>query len=932
MHISTPGFAELPAPASGPDHFLTALLNADWAAFEPARDLVPLRSALAELERQYGVTDAHRFATGHVKTRGAAVLRHPDGHLVEIDAFALSPCARYLAVGSWCGDDYERGGVLQVWELATGRCVNKLDGIEGGVGWPGYARSIQWSPDGRRVALAFNTNGVGLLDPFGEDGDPIADAYVTDGGSRPPEFAFAPDGTRAYIGMRAREPHEVHGCIAPLEEGNFFYNAYDEDGPQPGWLARTLPPQIKERLGDDELFFEQVFWSRDGSRIYGYSRRNWAASIDVASGQVAWLDQAETHGQAPAWSLDERLLAVHLSGRVLIADARTGALVTELPGPAEPSRLCWGAGGRLAVVVAEGYFPRVVVHDPDRRSHHLRVAPKDVAWELPDATPWAWSPNGAYAACLTTDDQIEVWSLAPGEQPRRVDAFDVPEETAGVVWGASGVLVAVGRKTLRFLRAATGEVLSDFHFLREPYAQRPLELDGDDAGSDLRYEEYGDPTFVLDDDSWAAAFAPGLVIAPDGRRDDLDALLAWVVDRRYSWPTRWSELDIVPSAAAAAERLGPPYDEYLEPFLNAPEPAAAESWPPPNTATVEDLFRLALESTAPLHSGWDHHVSQNIRHAARLRARRGETRGALELLDAIPTPFELVRGTAEVALILAASGRVDEARSVFRYSDADVEDVLDEYNVAFVASAVGGACAALGDAARSDAWFGRAMAAIEPETNAGEHRLAVAWALLECGRVEDARAVWQGATTTPSSFYTTPFLAYLVLTRRDDLAREVLAMKGTSGTDYVSYAEDGTQEYLGYPEEGWYDGWEGVEVLAALGRPDLIQVWARIYGDGYAYEDKLEQAEVNARRRRNTRPTPADISGLVDEYGTLLKTPRARREHPTELLARQAAECHHLGAVLNLIAALPADDFNGRPASAFRALWIATTGVDVETW
>lgn len=928
MPNSTPGFADLPAPASGPDHFLTALQDADWDAFSPARDLAPLRTALVELEKDFGVTEAHRFATEQVKASGPAVLRHPDGHLVEITAFALSPDARYLAVGSWCGDDYEHGGILQVWELATGRCVNKLDRIEGGVGWPGHARNIQWSPDGRRVALAFNTNGIGLWDPFGSSGEPIADAYVTDGGNRPPEFAFAPDGTRAYIGMRA--PGEVHGCLAPLGDGHFFYNAYDEDGPQPGWLARTLPPAIRQRLGDEELFFEQAFWSRDGSRIYGHSRRGWAASIDVASGQVAWLDQAETHGQAPAWSLDERLVAVHLSGRVVIADALTGALVTELPGHAEPSRLCWGAGGRLAVVVAEGYFPRVVVHDPDRRSHHLRVAPKEPDWELPDASPWAWSPNGLYAACLTVDDQIEVWSLGP--EPQRVDAFDVPEETTGVVWGAAGVLVAVGRKTLRFVQAATGDVTGDFCFLREPYGQRPLELDGDDAGAEMEYEEHGDPTFVLDDDNWAAAFAPGLVIAPDGRRADLDALLAWVVDRRYSWPTRWGSLEIVPSAAVAAERLGPPYSEYLEPFLDAPEPAPAESWPPANTATVEDLFRLALESTAPLHSGWDHHVSQNLRHAARLRARRGETRGALDLLDAIPTPFELVRGHAEVALILGASGRVDEARSAFRYSDADVEDVVDEYNVAFIASAVGGACAAVGDAGRSAAWFSRALEAIEPETNPGEHRLAVAWALLECGRVDEARTVWQGATTTPSSFYTTPFLAYLVLSGRDSLAREVLTLKGTSGTDYVSYAEDGTQEYLGHVEEGWYDGWEGVEVLAALGRPDLIEVWAGVFGDGYAYEDKLEEAARNARLNQSPRPTPADISGLVDEYGTLLKTPRARREHPTAELARRAAECRHLGAVVNLISALPAEDFNGRPSSAFRALWIATTNVDVEPW
>ncbi|NUR24565.1 MAG: hypothetical protein HOV83_01705, partial [Catenulispora sp.] len=103
------------------------------------------------------------------------------------------------------------------------------------------------------------------------------------------------------------------------------------------------------------------------------------------------------------------------------------------------------------------------------------------------------------------------------------------------------------------------------------------------------------------------------------------------------------------------------------------------------------------------------------------------------------------------------------------------------------------------------------------------------------------------------------------------------------------------------------------------------------FGDGYAYEDVLEKAEAKAGER-DPRPTPADVSALVDAYGTLRKTPRAARQHPTQELIRQAAECRHLGAVLNLMEALPDDDFNGRPGSAFRALWIAATGADVEPW
>ncbi|MEU6721492.1 hypothetical protein ABZ897_59480 [Nonomuraea sp. NPDC046802] len=43
----------------------------------------------------------------------------------------LSPCGRYLAVGSAVGEEFDDGGVLQIWEVATGRCVNVIDRIPG---------------------------------------------------------------------------------------------------------------------------------------------------------------------------------------------------------------------------------------------------------------------------------------------------------------------------------------------------------------------------------------------------------------------------------------------------------------------------------------------------------------------------------------------------------------------------------------------------------------------------------------------------------------------------------------------------------------------------------------------------------------------------------------------------------------------------------
>ncbi|MET7337844.1 hypothetical protein [Nonomuraea sp. NPDC005650] len=63
---------------------LAALRAVDWSRFDPVLDTAPLRDALAELERVRGV--------------------------------------------------------LQIFEVATGRCVNAIEGIAGGVGFPDYPR------------------------------------------------------------------------------------------------------------------------------------------------------------------------------------------------------------------------------------------------------------------------------------------------------------------------------------------------------------------------------------------------------------------------------------------------------------------------------------------------------------------------------------------------------------------------------------------------------------------------------------------------------------------------------------------------------------------------------------------------------------------------------------------------------------------------
>ncbi|WP_330358797.1 hypothetical protein [Streptomyces chartreusis] len=232
-------------------------------------------------------------------------------------------------------------------------------------------------------------------------------------------------------------------------------------------------------------------------------------------------------------------------------------------------------------------------HDYD-----LDLALRPTGYDTPDLTAWAWAPDGGRAACLTDEGRIEVWDL--GELPERLRVVEVPESAVGLLWGADDALIIVTSLNedggpfpgLRFVGANTGEMVGAFQFLREPPGSNPLvdEDDGEDLGLDCEPH----PAFALDARTWGIAFEPGLVIAPPGRERDLDALLAWSVDRRFAWPVRWGGLEIFPNASTAAEGATPPLDELVASFRGSnPRLAEPHAWPPPNTATFADLLRLA---------------------------------------------------------------------------------------------------------------------------------------------------------------------------------------------------------------------------------------------------------------------------------------------------------------------------------------------------
>jgi len=520
--------------------WLAALEGARWEALEVERDVARVREGLAALEATTGIGAAHRSWTQALSERGVLQLGHGQGHTASVVGFGLSGCGRYLATASWLPEgEYEAGGSLVIWDVTAGRAVNTLTPIEGGIGWPGYGECVQWSPDGRFVGLAFSTNAVGHVLPFGEVAQPLTNAMVTNGWSRPPAFCWSPDSRQLAVGCWG--PAEVPGCVIELDRTRL-----GEDRAR--WFARTRPESIRAEDGTmPELQPQKALrWFQDG-RIVGHNNHGQALAVDAATGELRYLTLARTPA---AWSPDGRRLA-HCAVGLVLYDAETGRPTMDLPMVMGATTLRWSADSRrLAMVVDEtspyGADPGVHIYEGAQLLCSIDTCPQRAAWDFTDGCPWAWSPDGESAAVLVAGGAVEIWEVGPS--PARIRILDSPHKVSGVLWGANGVVIGISENDIVFWSSHTGAILGAFEVGTHPEGATPLRHRKGDVGASFDV----DPSFGLDG-RWACAFPDGTVLADPTQAAQLDDAVAWVAARRIAWPWRWGEGRVFGDLAALLE-------------------------------------------------------------------------------------------------------------------------------------------------------------------------------------------------------------------------------------------------------------------------------------------------------------------------------------------------------------------------------------------
>jgi WD40 repeat protein len=274
-------------------------------------------------------------------------------------------------------------GVIQVWDVATGRLQKKLTAPAGHGNWQAFGLS----PDGKFAALAGNINQVLLADL--ERGVFLAEDQPAHTG-RVAAIRFSPDGEKLASGCTSGRTHlwdagsgehqrQIDALSASLE--------FTPDGQQLVTLHRQSPLVQTWNLATGERLRD---WSNDLSQAY---------SIGMAADQ-AHLSLLQYHQQ------DRQYRAVRLTfpalepaGEAIIGASLRGTMAA-------------GPDGRVVAVPDSGGVRLIDLAAPDLETELARsvlVVQSSI------------SPDGRFLVAICADKDVRIYELATGGLTRTIE-------------------------------------------------------------------------------------------------------------------------------------------------------------------------------------------------------------------------------------------------------------------------------------------------------------------------------------------------------------------------------------------------------------------------------------------------------------------------------------------------------------------------------
>lgn len=348
--------------------------------------------------------------------RAPTILRKIDGHADAIWGIDWSADGQRLVTAS-----YDR--TIKVWNARDSRDDRTLL-----VRNANPIKSIAWSPDDSRIAVASELESVSLFDADGNLVQELDAGY----GARLQTVSWSPDGTRLASG--GWDEKSVIWDSRTGEKVTEFDHSTS--------TLEKITPNVVHR----------VVWSPDGRRVASCGHQSMIVVWDPGSGQpihnfaakrtiIYSIDWHPTRSNTLAASTSVR-------GAWIWAVGEKEPVIVET-GNAQARCIRWSPDGRQFAICRDNGI--VTIHSSE--SNEVTVSLKD---HLGQVFAVDWHPNGQRLATASEDGTVRIWDAASGTQTMSFDTFSGPVEA--VAWSRNGHCLAAGGQSgiVRIFDATVG--------------------------------------------------------------------------------------------------------------------------------------------------------------------------------------------------------------------------------------------------------------------------------------------------------------------------------------------------------------------------------------------------------------------------------------------------------------------------------------------
>lgn len=756
---------------------LKSLQEADWTQFQMEEDATILRSLLLEIEEKEGVSEVHAWVIEKLNSLQELYLMHNFGHEAKLTAATLSPDGKYLITGSDVPSDYDLGGVVQVWELASGRCVNSISYLDYGIGSErnSVAGTFKWSHDKKELGLVYSENLVTHLNPFERakkvTKPPVKTCIGFLGGSGYADYAWSPNGKEmafAYFVEENQLPIRIqylHGQWAYDD----LYQLYTEDErDSDDYIECTIDEVLPEKespiqFTEEEFpFLSWIGWSKDNTRIFGHSFNRIynsgtgrAYCIEALTGKPIYTIEV---GRYVAWSPAEQYFAYTLpagGGGMLqptqraaytgfvIADATTGKTIFENSALENIIEFHWQEE-QLAIIThqADNLKASVQIYQNNQFFCAFETSPLPDDDDFPDRNLWTWSPNGKEGV-LRTERGLEHWEIK--KNSILYNTYEYAKDVEAIFWGTEEVLACVGSKRIDFIHLPNKQVLHSQLMTgsrEEIIPDKPSPLLTDNQNYNAEF-----PTFPLfpfpnpqqkEEYHWLAAFpfgTQGPVVCPEEFQSELDSQLQYVLQysedsAAIALPFRWKPCSIYPNMLAALETnalsnyfdskavrdLKEMLNNQLEelPFdLTVIVPQTEKKSPLETFLSYYDNAIDNLESDLSLHTRNEHYYLQSI-----YLSLLGKPKIALSRAEKIDDSYSKTAAMAQAILFAAYTQQKENAVFLINELEKQIaKQEFDEWNYTYTYAPLYGAYRLLEEEEKAAESLEKSKIGIENESN-----------------------------------------------------------------------------------------------------------------------------------------------------------------------------------------------------------------------